>query len=65
MGSEMCIRDRDLMISNGNVYVAEKSNNMILRFDNILNQDSGDVMPNYSFSYTAPESVSVLPAYFW
>ena len=55
----------DLMISNGNVYVAEKSNNMILRFDNILNQDSGDVMPDYSFSYTAPESVSVLPAYFW
>ncbi|WOI36441.1 hypothetical protein R1T43_14710 [Alteromonas sp. CI.11.F.A3] len=50
----------DLMLSNGHVYVAEKSNNAVLRFDNILNQASGDMAPSYSVSFTAPESVSVL-----
>lgn len=50
----------DLMLSNGNVYVAEKSNSAVLRFDNILNQASGDMAPSYSVSFTAPESVSVL-----
>lgn len=53
----------DLMLSNGHVYVAEKSNGAILRFDNILNADSGDIAPSYSASFTAPESVSVLPIY--
>jgi hypothetical protein len=53
----------DLMLSNGHVYVAEKSNGAILRFDNILNANSGDVAPSYSVSFTAPESVSVLPIY--
>ena len=50
----------DLMLSNGHVYVAEKSNGAVLRFDNILNQASGDMAPSYSVSFTAPESVSVL-----
>ena len=50
----------DLMLSNGHVYVAEKSNSAVLRFDNILNQASGDMAPSYSVSFTAPESVSVL-----
>lgn len=53
----------DLMLSNGHVYVAEKSNGAILRFDNVLNADSGDIAPSYSASFTAPESVSVLPIY--
>ena len=72
----MCIRDSniagpasllgnpvDLMLSNGHVYVAEKSNGAVLRFDNILNANSGDVAPDYSVSFTAPESVSVLSLY--
>lgn len=50
----------DLMLSNGHVYVAEKSNGMILRFDNILNSASGDIAPTYSMMYPAPESVNVL-----
>lgn len=53
----------DLMLSNGHVYVAEKSNGAVLRFDNILNANSGDVAPDYSVSFTAPESVSVLSLY--
>ena len=51
----------DLMLSNGHVYVAEKSNGMILRFDNILNASSGDIAPTFSMMYPAPESVQVLP----
>ncbi|AGP77484.1 NHL repeat containing protein [Alteromonas mediterranea 615] len=51
----------DLMLSNGHVYVAEKSNGMILRFDNILNASSGDIDPTFSMMYPAPESVQVLP----
>ena len=51
----------DLMLSNGHVYVAEKSNNVIMRFDNILNSASGDIAADYSMSYTAPESVVVVP----
>ena len=50
----------DLMLSNGHVYVAEKSNNVIMRFDNILNSASGDIAADYSMSYTAPESVVVV-----
>jgi hypothetical protein len=50
----------DLMLSNGHVYVAEKSNGMILRFDNILNAASGDITPSFSMMYPAPESVNVL-----
>lgn len=52
----------DIMLSNGHLYVAEKSNNVIMRFDNILNSPSGDIAPSYSMSYTAPESVVVVPA---
>ena len=51
----------DLMLSNGHLYVAEKSNNVIMRFDNILNSASGDIAADYSISYTAPESVVVVP----
>lgn len=53
----------DLMVSNGNVYVAEKSNNVIMRFDNILNSASGDITADFTMSYTAPESVVVIPAH--
>ncbi|MCB4435945.1 collagen-like protein [Alteromonas sp. McT4-15] len=50
----------DLMLSNGHVYVAEKSNGMILRFDNILNSASGDIAPTFNMIYPSPESVHVL-----
>ena len=55
----------DIMLSNGNVYVAEKSNDLIMRWDNILNSASGDIPADYSISYTKPESVAVVPAYLW
>ncbi|WP_346993555.1 hypothetical protein [Alteromonas gracilis] len=50
----------DLMLSNGHVYVAEKSNGMILRFDNIINSASGDIAPTFNMMYPSPESVHVL-----
>ncbi|GGF55291.1 YncE family protein [Alteromonas lipolytica] len=53
----------DLMLSNGHAYVAEKSNNVIMRFDNILNSASGDIAPDFTMSHTAPESVVVIPAH--
>ncbi|WP_137167594.1 YncE family protein [Salinimonas lutimaris] len=53
----------DVMVSNGHVYVAEKSNNVVMRFDNIVNRASGDVAADFSVSFTAPESVAVLPVY--
>ncbi|GEA09315.1 hypothetical protein KUL42_40760 [Alteromonas sp. KUL42] len=53
----------DLMMTNGNVYIAEKSNGLIMRFDNILNSPSGDISPDFSMAYPAPESISILPIY--
>lgn len=40
----------DIMLSNGHVYVAEKSNDMIMRWDNILNRESSDIPADYGFS---------------
>ncbi|MCF4007897.1 collagen-like triple helix repeat-containing protein [Rheinheimera sp. UJ63] len=53
----------DIMYSGEHLYVAEKSNNRVLRFDNILNSAGGNIAANASFAVTAPESVAIIPVY--
>ncbi|MFT2091749.1 hypothetical protein [Paraglaciecola sp. 2405UD69-4] len=52
----------DIMFTGSDLYVAEKSNNLVMRFDNILSSSGGNISPNLSISYTAPESVATIPA---
>ena len=53
----------DIMFTGNHLYVAEKSNGVVMRFDNILNSPSGDIAANLSYSFTAPESVAILPTW--
>ncbi len=53
----------DIMYTGNHLYVAEKSNGLVMRFDNILNSSSGDIAPSLSYSFTAPESVAILPTW--
>lgn len=53
----------DIMYSGQHLYVAEKANNLVLRFDNILNSAGGNIAADASFAYTAPESVAIIPLY--
>lgn len=54
----------DIAYDGQHLYVAEKSNGLVLRFDNILDYDSGNVAPSRGISQAAPESVAIHPAYF-
>ena len=38
-----------------NSRVAEKSNGVVMRFDNILNSPRGDIAANLSYSFTASD----------
>lgn len=51
----------DIMYTGSHLYVAEKSNNLVMRFDNILSSAGGNIAPDLSISYTAPESVAIVP----
>lgn len=53
----------DIMYSGNHLYVAEKSNSLVMRFDNILNSPGGDISADVSYSFTAPESVAILPTW--
>lgn len=53
----------DIMFTGNHLYVAEKSNGLVMRFDNILNSPGGDIAANLSYSFTAPESVAILPTW--
>ncbi|MBV2128717.1 collagen-like protein [Arsukibacterium indicum] len=53
----------DIMYSGQHLYVAEKSNNLVLRFDDILNSGGGNIAADASFAFTAPESVAIVPRY--
>ncbi|QHJ10959.1 hypothetical protein FX988_01181 [Paraglaciecola mesophila] len=53
----------DIMYSGSHLYVAEKSNNLIMRFDNILASAGGDIAANATMSYSAPESVALISHY--
>jgi len=51
----------DIMYTGSNLYVAEKSNGLVMRFDDILSSAGGDISADLSISYTAPESVAIVP----
>lgn len=53
----------DIMYSGSDLFVAEKSNNVIMRFDNILASEGGDISANATISFNAPESVALIPHY--
>ncbi|MBD1940511.1 hypothetical protein [Microcoleus sp. FACHB-68] len=54
----------DITFDGANLYVAEKSNNLIMRFDGILNQlGSLDIAPTLSTARNKPESVALAPDY--
>ncbi|WP_417217247.1 hypothetical protein [Alcanivorax sp.] len=50
----------DIAFDGEHLYVAEKSQGMVLRFDNILDSAGGDVAPSLSWMQSAPESVSLI-----
>ncbi|WP_286247673.1 hypothetical protein [Pseudoalteromonas sp. MM1] len=53
----------DIMYSGTDLYVAEKSNNVVMRFNNILSTTGGDISADASMAFNAPESVAILPAW--
>ena len=53
----------DIMYTGTDLYVAEKSNNVVMRFNNILSSAGGDISADASMAFTAPESVAILPAW--
>jgi hypothetical protein len=53
----------DITFDGRDLYVAEKSNNLIMRFNNILESVGGDIAPSQSFSFLMPESIALVPAY--
>lgn len=53
----------DIMYSGTDLYVAEKSNNVVMRFNNILSTAGGDISADASMAFSAPESVAILPAW--
>lgn len=63
LGNTMLGNPVDIAFDCENLYVAEKSNNLVLRFDGILDSMGGDVAPSAMFTVTAPESVALAPDY--
>lgn len=55
----------DVAYDGQHLYVAEKSNDVILRFDSIIESVGGDAPASLSFAFTKPESVALNPAYLW
>lgn len=54
----------DVTFDGSNLYVAEKSNDLVLRFDNILTQSGVlNIAPNLTAAKNKPESVALAPDY--
>lgn len=53
----------DIAFDGKDLYVAEKSNDRILRFNNILESAGGDIAADAEFNFVKPESIALLPAY--
>ncbi|MBX2859503.1 MAG: hypothetical protein KTR17_12655 [Cellvibrionaceae bacterium] len=51
----------DIAFDGQHLYVAEKSQSYLLRFDNILQAGSGDISPSQGIPQIGPESVALLP----
>ena len=62
-GNTMLGNPVDIAFDGANLYVAEKSQGMVLRFDNILSSAGGDVSPDESIAQAAPESVVLIADY--
>ena len=63
VGNTMLGNPVDIAFDGANLYVAEKSQGMVLRFDNILSSAGGDVSPDASIAQAAPESVVLIADY--
>ncbi|CAN5124585.1 hypothetical protein BH24PSE2_BH24PSE2_15790 [soil metagenome] len=53
----------DLAFDGTDLFVAEKSQNRILRFDDILSSPGGDIPPSAMLDFEAAESVALAPDY--
>ncbi len=62
-GATMLGNPVDLAFDGVDLYVAEKTANAILRFDDVLNNPGGDVAPAATFTQDSAESVAVVPDY--
>jgi len=63
VGNTMLGNPVDIAFDGANLYVAEKSQGMVLRFDNILSSAGGDVSPDEAIAQAAPESVVLIADY--
>lgn len=63
LGNTMLGNPVDLAFDGVNLYVAEKSQDVVLRFDDILNSAGGNVAPAATMAQDSPESVAVIPDY--
>lgn len=50
----------DVAYDGTNLFVAEKTNDLIMRFDNIRTSPGGDIAPSATFAVDAPESISLI-----
>ena len=53
----------DITFDGSDLYVAEKANEVVLKFDNIIDQASGNIPPLMMNSQTSPESVALVPEF--
>lgn len=53
----------DIAFDGANLWVAEKANQQVLRFDNILSSAGGEIAPSASFPAGSVESISLVPEY--
>ena len=53
----------DITFDGSSAYVAEKSNSLILRYDNLLSSTGGDLPATASMDLPSAESVSLVPHY--
>lgn len=53
----------DVMFDGNHLYVAEKSNGVLMRFDNILASKGGDVAASHQQTLAAAESVALKPTH--
>jgi len=60
VGSTLLGNPVDIAFDGQHLYVAEKSQSVVLRFDNILSAASGDVAPSQTWNQSSPESVSLI-----
>lgn len=63
LGNTMLGNPVDIAFDGVNLYVAEKSQDAVLRFDDVLNSAGGDIAPAATMAQDAPESVAIVPDY--